>query len=541
MRMIRNLQFYLSAVLFMVVANGVHAQSPTVGLRHYDPATTDGYILFTPETNTSAFLIDRCGQKINEWTFSETPALTVYLLENGSILRAGIDSLEIRDWNNNLVWSYAMTANGFRQHHDIEPLPNGNILCICSDIITGQDAINAGRDPNLVFNNTLRSERIVELEPVGTNQVNVVWEWKAIDHVIQDYDALMSNYGTVEDHPELIDLNYVTNSSPDWLHYNGIDYNENLDQIIMSSRHMSEIYIVDHSTTTAEAASHSGGNSGKGGDYLWRWGNPEVYRQGTAADRRLYRQHDAKWVEQGALDEGKISVFNNEGDGSVTFSEVGLIEPQIIGGQYQLNNNAFLPTDYDWTWNGSVLGNVVLETKKSGAQVLANGNFLVTETSKGQVSEFTKSGTHLWTYTNPTGYNIYNQYDPVQNEDNKFFRGEFYAPDYAGLVGQDLTPQGIVENLNPISDTCSLQAGLNEVANVQYNLFPNPTFGTFTISSDQVETISIMTLDGRPVETWKKTSQVLSVDLSSQPAGVYLVYLSNSSGNQAIERIVLKR
>ncbi|GIR57077.1 MAG: hypothetical protein CM15mP64_4890 [Candidatus Neomarinimicrobiota bacterium] len=35
----------------------------------------------------------------------------------------------------------------------------------------------------------------------------------------------------------------------DWKHLNSIDYNEDLDQIIISSRHHDEIYIIDHSTT----------------------------------------------------------------------------------------------------------------------------------------------------------------------------------------------------------------------------------------------------------------------------------------------------
>ena len=47
---------------------------------------------------------------------------------------------------------------------------------------------------------------------------------------------------------------------------NAISYNPILDQIVLSSRHMNEFFVIDHSTTSIEAISHSGGDSGKGGD-----------------------------------------------------------------------------------------------------------------------------------------------------------------------------------------------------------------------------------------------------------------------------------
>ncbi|MGC8644373.1 MAG: hypothetical protein ACP5XB_31305, partial [Isosphaeraceae bacterium] len=59
-----------------------------------------------------------------------------------------------------------------------------------------------------------------------------------------------------------------------------------LDQILLSVHSFSEIWIIDHGTTTAEAATHKGGRSGKGGDLLYRWGNPQAYRAGTAADQQ---------------------------------------------------------------------------------------------------------------------------------------------------------------------------------------------------------------------------------------------------------------
>jgi hypothetical protein len=67
---------------------------------------------------------------------------------------------------------------------------------------------------------------------------------------------------------------------------NSIDYNPDLDQIALSVKGNSEAWIIDHGTTTAQAAGHTGGRRGQGGDLLYRWGNPLTYRAGTANDAR---------------------------------------------------------------------------------------------------------------------------------------------------------------------------------------------------------------------------------------------------------------
>src|SRR5262249_17725952 len=97
----------------------------------------------------------------------------------------------------------------------------------------------------------------------------------------------------------------------DWLHCNSLSYNAEFDQIMVSSPEFNEIWIIDHSTTTAEAASHAGGRSGKGGDLLYRWGNPRAYRAGTVKDQRLFYQHNAQWIPRGFPGEGHLLVFNN--------------------------------------------------------------------------------------------------------------------------------------------------------------------------------------------------------------------------------------
>jgi hypothetical protein len=201
--------------------------------------------------------------------------------------------IEKYDWNNNLTWSYILSSDTQTQNHDIYPLANGNILAVVWEAIDSNTAIAAGRDPARL-SSQLFSAEIQELQPVGLHQATVVWQWRLWDHLIQDFDSTKSNYGVIADHPELINLNY-TDSAPtskDWIHANAVTYDSTRDQIILSAHNFSEIWILDHSTTTAQATTHSGGTHAKGGDLLYRWGNPQAYGRGTAADEVFYTQHN---------------------------------------------------------------------------------------------------------------------------------------------------------------------------------------------------------------------------------------------------------
>jgi hypothetical protein len=514
---------------FLIISFFGFAQDPTIGLKFYNELVSDGYLLFTPESNNNVYLVDPCGQKIHQWIFTENPGATCYLLENGNLLRAGKENIEVRDWNNNIVWSFEIGTLGYNQHHDIEPLPNGNVLCLITDTYTSSEMIAMGKDPATV-GATLKLDKVIELQPVGLNDATVVWEWKFFDHFIQNYDNTKPNFGVIADHPELIDLNYVDTDVPnqltDYTHVNGIDYNATLDQIILSTRHFNEVHIIDHSTTTTEASGHIGGNSNLGGDILWRWGNPRVYGQGDVSNQKLFLQHDAKWIETGYLDEGKISVFNNGISGS-TNSSIHLISPEIVGGIYTKENDFFKPLDYDWSWSGSILGDVMLEGKKSGTHALPNGNMIVCETSKGQTSEITKSGDVLWVYKNPTGLdgNVYAQFE-TNISNNNLFRAEKYPVEYAAFVGKDLTPQGIIENVNQVSLNCVNTLSI-EAHNFNNLTLINPVRQNQIIFNQDLNLtmLSIADINGRIVYTKKQfIGNTLSINLAPS---LYFIILQN--------------
>ncbi len=271
-------------ICFLCIYSANTILSQTLGLLQNDSLSVNGYTLFT--NNRTTYLIDNCGFIVNQWESDYFSNTSNYLLENGNLLRTcrvggtfsggGIGGrIELFNWEGDLLWWHHYATTEYHQHHDIEPLPNGNILILAWDLRTAEEAVEAGRIPVSLSADGIWPERIVEVEMVGTNEINVVWEWYVWDHLVQDSDSTKNNFGVVAGHPELIDINYGILNGPfpgglkDWIHANAIDYHPELDQIAISSRHFNEIWIIDHSTTTAEAAGHSGGRWGKGGDILY--------------------------------------------------------------------------------------------------------------------------------------------------------------------------------------------------------------------------------------------------------------------------------
>jgi len=410
----------------------------------------DGYTLFQPMHSTSIYLVDMDGELVHQWETEYNPGQSVYMLESGNLLRAARDPrpsgvfrgggeggiIQEIAWDGTVVWEYIFSDDTRRHHHDIEPMPNGNVLLIAWESRTYEEAVAAGINPSRMESDFLWPDFVVEIEPVYADGANIVWEWHAWDHLVQELYRDKANYGAVGEHPELIHINaaaahrarqqiatpesleqlrslgYIAGSAEsddrpeigaDWLHLNSIDYNEELDQILLSSRHFSEIWIIDHSTTTEEAAGQSGGRWGKGGDLLYRWGNPETWGVGGPEDRQLFVQHDAQWIESGLPGAGNILIFNNgAGRPDGNYSSVDEIAlPTTADASYLMAaEEPTGPPGPVWTYvapdkQGFFAGML------SGAQRLPNGNTLITQGMRGRMFEVGADNSVVWEFLNP--------------------------------------------------------------------------------------------------------------------------------------------
>lgn len=336
------------------------------------------------------------------------------------------------DWDGNIVWDFSYSTDKYLLHHDIEKLPNGNILMIAWEYKSFDEAIEAGRNPNLLNDKELWPDKIIEANPKNNE---IVWQWHVWDHLIQDYNSSKENYGDISNHPELIDLNFVPTkgafrAGADWTHMNSIDYNEELDQILVSVHGFSEIWIIDHSTTTKEAASHTGGNSGHGGDILYRWGNPQAYGLGDESNQEFFCQHDAHWIEKGLSGEGNILVFNNGiGRSDGKYSSVEEIKiPDYENGSYSFDKESgFLPKEQEWIYTAENPTDFYSQNI-SGDQRLLNGNTLICNGINGTFFEVTPAGEMVWEYENTFG-----------EKNNSVFRAYQFSQDYSGLMGKNLS------------------------------------------------------------------------------------------------------
>ena len=487
----------LPLMLFLTVASATRASGfetlrGSTELRYWDESRAwNGYTLFPAYYNGTfnSYLIDMEGRLVRSWPTGANPRF----LDNGNVLdatRIGTDpwlGLVEMDWEGDVVWQYLESRPDYQIHHDFVRIHNAALgasttLFIANRRITHASALGAGADPAKGPYDGAQLDAIVEIDMAG----RVVWEWWFFDHLIQDESAAWPNHAgadkSVADWPGRLDVNLPGKPlSPDWLHCNSLDYNPELDQLVVNSV-WGEFYVIDHGGTfvPGDRAASVALGAGPAGDFLYRFGDPARYGQGdppsiredwtasTTGHKQIGASHHVHWIAPGLSGAGRLLVFNNgqflfertpqsyllevdptrDATGTSTGSYVNppdagytLLQPvsrATMKAPKQISNQVV------WTYhaksNQSFFSHI-----GSGAQRLPGGNTLVCAMTEGHLFEITPDETLVWEYVSPLVPNdvVTTLVDSLPLS-NGVFRALRYAPDDAVFAGRDLTPLGLI-------------------------------------------------------------------------------------------------
>ena len=551
---------FRNALIFfgLILTNAFsHAQVQTMGVSIYDKdATTDGYVFFSPDSYSDAYLVDNCGFLVNTWDRGNRPGLSGYLTESGLMLRTNKvngpqysqastgGNLELVDWNNNTVWSSDFNQFEFIQHHDAKLMPNGNIIYIGWERISPEKQLEYGRRQSDISIPYLWGEFVQEVKPIENSDYEVVWEWHLQDHFVQDATASASTFGIVKNEIGKVDINYLGPGAwddDDWWHCNALDYNQELDHILVNSRNNNELWIIDHSTTTQEAQGSNGGSSGKGGELLFRWGNPQAYDSGNSSNLRMYGSHGHYWIPEGLPNAGKIMYFNNGDDRPQGYySTVEMLQPVFENGQYAFDGNKrFFPLEPEVVYKAPNPFDFK-STYLSNAQQLTNGHVFINEGGNGRLFEIDNNDKIVWQYTNPVNYNGPN----VQGNfmfGNSIFRAYKYPPDYPAFEGRDLSPGDLIEGdseFNKCTGVDTKDIKSIEGLSIKYDL----NSSILTIDNEMGENLSlqIFSIDGKNVLNRKVSAIKSEENLDHLTQGIFVIVISSSNGKNQISKKIVR-
>lgn len=543
-------------LLLCLVAQVSTAQR-TVGLLSYKPwKSYDGYNLVYPHNQSNTYLLNNCGEIVHVWEgeVGDKPGNTAYIQENGDLVRThrqsditqdpiwaggGGETVEILSWDNDIKWEYSINTDLERLHHDIAVLPNGNILMIVWELKTIDECIQAGRDTSTLTENEMWPDKIIEVDPATDD---IVWEWFAWDHLIQDKYADKDNFGVIADNPGKININWDTNSGKaDWMHCNAIDFDPVNNHILLSVPTFHEMWIIDHSTTTEQAAGSTGGFSGKGGDLVYRWGNDAAYDQGDETDQKLFYQHDVQIVDDFLTPShpyyGKFAAFNNRV--GADFSSVVIWDNtfDMYDAKFQTIGEVYAPETYTLSKTHPDPQSL-FSTGLSSIQVLPNNNLLICDGRHGYSFEMTPDNDIVWEYVTPIkGGAAVNQGDTLQINNNLTFRMKRYPIDFAAFEGKDLEGDGFIE-IGSEEEFCDQILPIQmSYVNDDLKVYPNPSVGFVTLEweSKLYEEITILNLLGQVMYNEEISGGRLFLDVSTWESGNYFV---KTSGN-GITKIVI--
>lgn len=538
----------------------------------------NGLTLVATQNSTTAKLVDTAGTLVKTYSpGTGSTGYSAYLEPGGTMVRSlkltnstftgggACGAIQKVDYNNNVIWTYTVSSSTEYSHHDHCVLPNGNVLIIAYESRT-QAQLSAAGGTNTALT-SIWPEKVIEVKPLTATTGTVVWEWHVWDHLVQNVNSSKANYQTsIVNHPELLNINYK--STKDWLHMNGIDYNPMLDQIVVSSHNLNEWYVIDHSTTTAEAASHSGGNSGKGGDFLYRWGNPLAYQATGSAVLNV--THDAHWIPEGVSGAGDLAGYNNSGQTSPSQkSTIDRITPPRANYNYTITTgNAFSPSTYN-----SRLVCTAYNSNMGSSEQYPNGNQMVCLATSGTIYEVNSAGTTLWSYSTGGSTSQAHRYSQcyisntapaiptitlnasdLQSTSATTYQWYLNGDIIAGATSQNYTPtqSGIYVVRITDANGCvyrysqgymySITTGVHDIETRNISVYPNPSTGIVDLDFNyqKFNSVNVQVYDvyGKLVLSYKDNWRL---DLTQLSNGIYTLAISLDNKKPSYQKIVLNQ
>ncbi|KAG1657654.1 Cartilage acidic protein 1 [Nymphon striatum] len=144
-------------------------------------------------------------------------------------------------------------------------------------------------DDNYILVNDASANRVYLMD----KEARLIHEWTLTNNIGNDVFLLPNG--------KLYQRRYYAREMP-------IAYDEVNDVVLLSVNFFSEVWVIDHSTSTEEAKGSTGGNYNKGGDLIYRFGNPEAYE--NEEGNRLFRNNHFPNLLKGE-DQGKLLIFSN--------------------------------------------------------------------------------------------------------------------------------------------------------------------------------------------------------------------------------------
>ena len=252
-----------------------------------------GYVLFNPRrswperrnarlaaTFGMLLIVDHAGTPL--WYYRNDSRISdLEILNNGNIVYVTQDFrvTEI-DWLGNIVreWYAADRPQGLHEggiavegtqtfHHEIDELPNGNLVALGSEwrevenYYTSEYDANAPRKTQKVVGDV-----IVEFEP---DTGKVVWTWKAFDYLdpFRIGFETFSGYWARRGFPGMVD----------WSHANNLLYDESDDSFIVNFRYQAAAIKIDRATK----------------EIKWIFGDPTGW--GDLSDRVFKLEGEGRW------------------------------------------------------------------------------------------------------------------------------------------------------------------------------------------------------------------------------------------------------